>query len=164
MGLSVFSLPISLVMVERIYTLSCYHHQIGSMDCYPLCRVRSWNNGMRCMSLYILKLVLSLTYLINTMSCFNCVRRIDIYTPIKKTVSDNDLLHVWCQTFIRTNAVLLSNRSLGKHFSENKIRKQFSYKKILIVWFTSRAHLVGFYADISLPSQIIVLYQRRRVL
>ena len=39
---------------EYIYTLSCYHHQIGSMSCYPLFRVRSWNNGVRCMSFYIL--------------------------------------------------------------------------------------------------------------
>ena len=54
MGLCVFSLPISLAMIERIYTLSYHHHQIGSMTYYPLFRVRSWNNGMRCMSLYIL--------------------------------------------------------------------------------------------------------------
>ena len=53
MGQCVFSLPISLVIIERIYTLSYYHHQIGSMN-YPLFRVRSWNNGMRCMFLYIL--------------------------------------------------------------------------------------------------------------
>ena len=56
MGLCVFSLPISLVMIERIYTLSYYHHQIGSMIYYPLFRVMSWNNGMRCMSLYILNM------------------------------------------------------------------------------------------------------------
>ena len=30
------------------------HHQIGSMNYCPLFRVRSWNNGMRCMSFYIL--------------------------------------------------------------------------------------------------------------
>ena len=54
MGLCVLSLPISLVMIERIYNLSYHHNQIGSMNCYPLFRVRSWNNGMRCMSLYIL--------------------------------------------------------------------------------------------------------------
>ena len=56
MGLCVFSLPISFVMIERIYiyTLSYYHHQIGSMDYYPLFRVMAWNNGMRCMSFYIL--------------------------------------------------------------------------------------------------------------
>ena len=54
MGLCVFSLPIPFVMIERIYTLSYYHHQIGSMNYYPLCRVKSRNNGMRCLSLYIL--------------------------------------------------------------------------------------------------------------
>ena len=54
MGLCVFSLPISLVMIERLYTLSYYHHQIGSMNYYLLFRVRSWNNGSRCMSFYIL--------------------------------------------------------------------------------------------------------------
>ena len=32
MGMCVLSLPISLVMIERIYTLSYYHHQIGSMN------------------------------------------------------------------------------------------------------------------------------------
>ena len=31
-----------------------YHHQIASMNYSPLFRVRSWNNGMRCMSIYIL--------------------------------------------------------------------------------------------------------------
>ena len=39
---------------ENIYTLSYYHHQIGSMNYYPLFRVMSWNNGVRCMSFYIL--------------------------------------------------------------------------------------------------------------
>ena len=52
MGLCVFSLPISLVMIERM--MSYDHHQIGDMNYHPLCRVRSWNNGIRCMSLYIL--------------------------------------------------------------------------------------------------------------
>ena len=39
---------------ENIYTLSYYHHQIGGMNYYPLFRVRSRNNGVRCMSFYIL--------------------------------------------------------------------------------------------------------------
>ena len=41
-GLYVFCLPISLVMIERIYTytLSYYHNQIGCMNYYPLFRVR----------------------------------------------------------------------------------------------------------------------------
>ena len=38
---------------DNIYTLSYYHHQIGRMNYYPLFRVRSWNNGVRCMSCYI---------------------------------------------------------------------------------------------------------------
>ena len=37
---------------ENIYTLSYHHHQIGSMSYYLLFRVRSWNNGIRCVSLY----------------------------------------------------------------------------------------------------------------
>ena len=57
MGLCVLSLPVSLVVIEILYTLSYYHHQIGSMNYYPLFRVRSWNNDMRCMSLYILILI-----------------------------------------------------------------------------------------------------------
>ena len=39
---------------ENIYTLFYFHHEIGSMNYYPLFRVRSWNNGVRCMSFYIL--------------------------------------------------------------------------------------------------------------
>ena len=39
---------------ENIYTLSYYHHQIGSMNYYPLFRVRPWNNCVCCMSLCIL--------------------------------------------------------------------------------------------------------------
>ena len=34
-----------------------HHHQIGSMNYYPLFRVRSWNNGMRWMSAYILTVI-----------------------------------------------------------------------------------------------------------
>ena len=50
----VFSVYPPLVMIERIYTLSYNHHQIGNMNYYPLFEVRSWNNRIRCMSLYIL--------------------------------------------------------------------------------------------------------------
>ena len=40
---------------ERLCTLSYYHHhQIGCMNYYPLFRVRSWNDGMCCVSIYIL--------------------------------------------------------------------------------------------------------------
>ena len=57
MGLFVLSIHVSLVTIERIYTLSYHHHQIGNMNYYALFRVRSWNNGMRCMSLYSSQLV-----------------------------------------------------------------------------------------------------------
>ena len=45
----------SLVMIVK-YTcsLSYYYHQIGRMNHLALFRVRSWNNGMRCMSFYVL--------------------------------------------------------------------------------------------------------------
>ena len=46
---------------ENIYTLSYYHHQIGSMNYYPLFRLRSWNNGVRCMSFYILTVRMSVS-------------------------------------------------------------------------------------------------------
>ena len=54
MGLCVFSLPNSPVMIVRMCTLSYHHHPTGSMNREPLFRVRSWNNGMRCMSYYVL--------------------------------------------------------------------------------------------------------------
>ena len=55
MGLCLFSLPISFVMIERIYIL-CLIIIIKSevWTITQLFRVRSWNNGMRCMSFYIL--------------------------------------------------------------------------------------------------------------
>ena len=54
---------------ENIYTLSYYHHQIGSMNYYPLFRVRSGNNGMRCMSFYILIEILWLIWCKHDMIC-----------------------------------------------------------------------------------------------
>ena len=62
-GLCVFSLPNSPVMIVRMCTLPYHHHQIGSMNRWPLFRVRSWNNGMRCMSNYVLMVGLILAYL-----------------------------------------------------------------------------------------------------
>ena len=35
---------------DNIYTVSYYHHQIGIINYNPLFGVRSWNNGMRCLS------------------------------------------------------------------------------------------------------------------
>ena len=39
---------------ENIYIYIFIHYQIGSMTCLPLFKVRSRNNGMSCMSFYIL--------------------------------------------------------------------------------------------------------------
>ena len=39
---------------ENIHTFSYYHNQIESINYYPLFRVRSWNNGIRCMSFDII--------------------------------------------------------------------------------------------------------------
>ena len=63
---------------ENIYTLSYYHHQVGSMNYYPLFRVRSWNNGVRCMSFYILILV-----------------RIHLYTESAQGLCPTDLKGAW---------------------------------------------------------------------
>ena len=57
MRLCVFSLPIPLAMIERIYTLFYHHHQIGRMNYYLLFKVRSWKDGVRCMSFYIVILI-----------------------------------------------------------------------------------------------------------
>ena len=46
------------VMIVRMCTLSYYHHQIGSVNNQPLFRVRLWNNGMSCMSYYVLMYIL----------------------------------------------------------------------------------------------------------
>ena len=58
---SMFSVyPISSWWLREYIALSYHHyHQIGGMNYYPLFRVRSWNNGMRCMSFYILKILRS---------------------------------------------------------------------------------------------------------
>ena len=73
MGLCVFNLPISLVMIEIIYTLSYYHHQIWSMNYYPLFRVRSWNTGVRCMSLHIPMCMFTAMYV--TLVCIQPFKR-----------------------------------------------------------------------------------------
>ena len=43
---------------ENTCTLYYCHHQIGSMTHLPLFGVRSWNNGARCISFYILTITL----------------------------------------------------------------------------------------------------------
>ena len=54
-----------IMPVIYIYTLSYYHHQIGSMNYYPLFRIGSGNNGVRCMSFCILIKISFAIYSIN---------------------------------------------------------------------------------------------------
>ena len=52
---------------DNLYTLSYDHHQIESMNYYPMFRVMSWNIGMRCMSLYILTHIIIIIIMIMMM-------------------------------------------------------------------------------------------------
>ena len=52
--LYVFSLPIYLVMIEKIHIFVLLSSSNGSMNYYPMFRVRTWNNCVRCMPVYIL--------------------------------------------------------------------------------------------------------------
>ena len=54
--------PISSWWLREYIALSYYHHQIGIMNYYTLFRVRSGNNGMHCMSLYILLVYVYMIY------------------------------------------------------------------------------------------------------
>ena len=54
MGLCVFSLHIALMTILRICVLYLIIILNRKYDLLPLFKVRSWNNGMRCTSFYIL--------------------------------------------------------------------------------------------------------------
>ena len=73
---------------ENIHTLSYYHHQIGSMNYYPLFRVRSWNNGMRCMYFYIL-----------IHSCITLARKMASSPSLSKLTRHE----MWKQVYINTH-------------------------------------------------------------
>ena len=78
MDLCVFSLYISLVMNVNMRTLSDYQ-QIGGINNKLLFRVRSWNNGIRCMFCY--------TLIINCIewSDQTVTHRISTYIPVNMT-------------------------------------------------------------------------------
>ena len=64
MGLSLwwpygFRLPDLVYILFSLFIMNITEMK-GSMKYYPLFRVRSWNNGVRCMSLYILMIGISL--------------------------------------------------------------------------------------------------------
>ena len=66
-----FSLPISLMMIVLLSSSN------RKYELYPLFRVRSWNNGVRCMSFYIL-MVMFIFYGI-------FLRNDDFYTPAQRS-------------------------------------------------------------------------------
>ena len=86
-----------LMMIEMIYILlSYYHHQIGNMNYYPLFRVRSWNNGVRCMSFYILMsntkrqpsvTIIQISSELNNLVALTCYNKLHHNTTIH---------HSWC--------------------------------------------------------------------
>ena len=53
-GLCDFSLPLPLWWLREYIYFVLLSSPIGSMNYYPLLRVRSWKNGVRCVSFYIL--------------------------------------------------------------------------------------------------------------
>ena len=119
MGLCVFSLPNSPVMIERMCTLSYYHHRTGSMNHEPLFRVRSWNNGMRCMSYYVL-----------------------ISDPIKVT-NVPIFLMVWvtCSHFSKALAELCGYTAASIYYFNEFFVQSLIYLKIL--WLAQRKKRVG---------------------
>ena len=72
---------------ENIYTLSYYHHQIRSMNYYPLFRVRSWKMvSAVCLSIFLQCLLLQtkLQFQFSTcMLCFKCI------------FHNNDIRKIW---------------------------------------------------------------------
>ena len=104
MGLCVFSLP--LVMIEIIYILSYYHHQIGSMNYYPLFRVGSWNNSMCCMSLYILIYTLYMYIQRGQGEKFRCVQK----SIFENSWPHNDLQAWTCSLKMNINSDVIHSK------------------------------------------------------
>ena len=73
---------------ENIH-LSYYHNQIGSMNYYSLFRVRSWNNGMHCMSLYILLMCISKYCCYFTNARQNYIIKSPYIVPIHSAIRHN---------------------------------------------------------------------------
>ena len=55
---------------ENTCTWSYYHHEFGRMTHLPLFRVKSWNNGVRCMSVYVL-MIYFLAYDLHADRCWS---------------------------------------------------------------------------------------------
>ena len=87
---------ICLLSLVKYSYIVFYYRQIGCINCYPLFSVRSWNNGMRSMSLYILlPWVAHTSWLSNIYSVF----------PVLQAVF-----------FRRLNSVIFANSTHGVKF------------------------------------------------
>ena len=104
--------------------LSYCHHQIGSMTHLPLLRVRSWNNGVCCMSFYILLAWISNLNAVHggviTYHWLTHWGRVTHICVSKLTISgsDNGLSPGQRQAIIWTNDGILLIGPLGTYFSE----------------------------------------------
>ena len=97
--------PIPSRWFREYIALSYYHHQIGNMNYYPLFRVRSCNNGMRCMS-FIFFWRFYLIYPINNSQ--------NVYRPILSEITLYD--YFFTLTFPSFNTVLM-NECRGESWS-----------------------------------------------
>ena len=79
---------------ENIHTFSYCHHEIGSMNYYPLFRVRSWNNGVRCMSFYILLILMNYYPLFRVRSWNNGMRCMSFYILMTEDLWIKNLITV----------------------------------------------------------------------
>ena len=66
---------------EHICSLSYYDNQIGSMNYYPLFRVMSWNNGVRCMSVNIRMIIFQ----------FNLIRDVEAKTFLDRSLQSRTI-------------------------------------------------------------------------
>ena len=91
---------------ENRCTLSYYHHQIRSITHLPLFRAKLWNNGIRCMSFYILIMLNTVSGCVWHISCvilgLNSLFSIDIYecalppgTPYRTPSSQISIVSHW---------------------------------------------------------------------
>ena len=126
---------------ENIYTLS-YYHQIGSMNYYPLLRVRSWNNGMRCISFYILRVLWNKQYILprekkiipSAIRCLKPCARFNVVLKSGEWVSTH-----WC----RDKTAAISQTTLSIAFSWMKmleLRLNFHWSLFLRVQLTIFQH------------------------
>ena len=122
---------------ENIYTLSYYHHQIGSMIYYPLFRFRSWNNGMRCRSFYILILLgLTLIHVSKRWSVFTYKFR-----DIKRMAVDYVHIHV---SRIWNTVIQQYTMQTKTHVGNQLYRYRHKWVIIILILIVKCATLVDF--------------------